>query len=129
MSAILEITRKCIAILNETISLCFSFLVARGGILEAEGTVEIKYRLRDITKTMHRLDPDCKIIKQRLAKADISQTDRASLEKELSDREETLIPMYRQVAVRFADLHDTANRMQEKGCIQVGGAVSDEVGM
>ena len=29
------------------------------------------------------------------------------------------MPMYHQVAVMFADLHDTAGRMQEKGCINV----------
>lgn len=28
----------------------------RGGVLEAEGTVEIKYRRKDLLKTMRRLD-------------------------------------------------------------------------
>ncbi|NXT19294.1 ACAC carboxylase, partial [Syrrhaptes paradoxus] len=32
-------------------------------------------------------------------------------------REELLLPMYYQVAVCFADLHDTPGRMQEKGVI------------
>ncbi|NWZ94522.1 ACACB carboxylase, partial [Nesospiza acunhae] len=32
-------------------------------------------------------------------------------------REELLLPVYHQVAVRFADLHDTPGRMQEKGVI------------
>ncbi|KFP52393.1 Acetyl-CoA carboxylase 2, partial [Cathartes aura] len=32
-------------------------------------------------------------------------------------REELLLPMYYQVAVHFADLHDTPGRMQEKGVI------------
>ncbi|NXL28194.1 ACAC carboxylase, partial [Glaucidium brasilianum] len=32
-------------------------------------------------------------------------------------REELLLPMYYQVALRFADLHDTPGRMQEKGVI------------
>ncbi|NXC46043.1 ACACB carboxylase, partial [Penelope pileata] len=32
-------------------------------------------------------------------------------------REELLLPLYCQVAVRFADLHDTPGRMQEKGVI------------
>jgi len=30
--------------------------VSRGGVLEAEGTVEIKYRRKDLLKTMRRLD-------------------------------------------------------------------------
>lgn len=31
-------------------------LLTRGGVLEAEGTVEIKYRRKDLLKTMRRLD-------------------------------------------------------------------------
>ena len=41
---------------------------ARGGILEAEGTVEIKFREKELLATMQRLDPEC----ARLA-ADIKQ--------------------------------------------------------
>lgn len=33
------------------------FSVIRGGVLEAEGTVEIKFRRKDLLKTMKRLDP------------------------------------------------------------------------
>lgn len=35
------------------------------------------------------------------------------------EREEFLLPIYHQVAVQFADLHDTPGRMQEKGVITV----------
>ena len=31
---------------------------ARGGVLEPDGVVEIKFRQRDILKTMRRLDPE-----------------------------------------------------------------------
>lgn len=31
-------------------------LVSRGGVLEAEGTVEIKFRKKDLLKTMRRID-------------------------------------------------------------------------
>ena len=40
-------------------------------------------------------------------------------EKKIHEREQLLMPMYHQVAVHFADLHDTPERMQEKGVIQV----------
>ena len=30
---------------------------SRGGVLEPEGTVEIKFRRKDLVKTMERLDP------------------------------------------------------------------------
>lgn len=32
------------------------FLSSRGGVLEAEGTVEIKFRRKDLLKTMRRID-------------------------------------------------------------------------
>lgn len=32
-------------------------LVPRGGVLEPEGTVEIKFRRKDLVKTMRRVDP------------------------------------------------------------------------
>jgi hypothetical protein len=32
----------------------------RGGVLEPEGVVEVKYKIRDLIKTMDRLDPMCK---------------------------------------------------------------------
>lgn len=41
------------------------------------------------------------------------------IEKKILERENFLLPMYHQVSVHFADLHDTPERMLEKGCIQV----------
>ena len=42
-----------------------------------------------------------------------------ALTKQLNEREEALFPIYHTVAVTFADLHDRAGRMQEKGVISV----------
>ena len=33
---------------------------ARAGVLEPEGTVEIRFRQKDLIKTMHRCDVQCK---------------------------------------------------------------------
>lgn len=41
------------------------------------------------------------------------------IENKIRERENFLLPMYHQVSVHFADLHDTPERMLEKGCIQV----------
>lgn len=41
----------------------------------------------------------------------------------MKEREEFLIPIYHQVAVQFADLHDTPGRMQEKGVINVSAVL------
>lgn len=50
---------------------------------------------------------------------ELSPGDRKDLETKLKEREEFLIPIYHQVAMQFADLHDTPGRMQEKGAITV----------
>lgn len=43
--------------------------------------------------------------------------ERTEIEAQIRKREEILEPMYRQVAVHFADLHDTPERMLEKNTI------------
>lgn len=50
---------------------------------------------------------------------ELSAAERKELESKLKEREEFLLPIYHQVAVQFADLHDTPGRMQEKGVINV----------
>ncbi|XP_033978244.1 acetyl-CoA carboxylase isoform X1 [Trematomus bernacchii] len=92
---------------------------SRGGVLEAEGTVEIKFRRKDLLKTMTRLDSVYASLVEQLGKASPELSDKQSkeLESKLKAREEFLLPIYHQVAVQFADLHDTPGRMQEKGVI------------
>nr|DBA33810.1 TPA: hypothetical protein GDO54_001441 [Pyxicephalus adspersus] len=90
---------------------------SRGGVLEPEGTVEIKFRRKDLVKTMRRVDPVYIHLAERLGTPELSPSDCKELENKLKEREEFLIPIYHQVAVQFADLHDTPGRMQEKGVI------------
>uniref|UniRef100_A0A8C9FBW8 acetyl-CoA carboxylase n=1 Tax=Pavo cristatus TaxID=9049 RepID=A0A8C9FBW8_PAVCR len=90
---------------------------SRGGILEPEGTVEIKFRRKDLVKTMRRVDPVYMRLAERLGTPELSAADRKDLESKLKEREEFLTPIYHQVAMQFADLHDTPGRMQEKGAI------------
>ncbi|KAG8588869.1 hypothetical protein GDO81_006133 [Engystomops pustulosus] len=90
---------------------------SRGGVLEPEGTVEIKFRRKDLVKTMRRVDPIYIGLAERLGTPELSPADCKDLENKLKEREEFLIPIYHQVAVQFADLHDTPGRMQEKGVI------------
>ena len=110
---------------------------ARGGVLEPEGIVEIKFKKRDLLKTMHRLDPILRDLDEKLNKinqtrptgertSSISQTveqkkppEVIELEAKIAERENLLLPMYHQVSVHFADLHDTPERMLEKGTIHV----------
>ncbi|XP_005869738.1 PREDICTED: acetyl-CoA carboxylase 2 isoform X2 [Myotis brandtii] len=108
-------------VLDSTINpLCIEMYAdkeSRGGVLEPEGTVEIKFRKKDQIKAMRRIDPTYKKLVEQLGAADLSDKERKDLEGQLKAREELLLPIYHQVAVQFADLHDTPGRMLEKGVI------------
>merc|ERR1711994_66230 len=86
---------------------------ARGGVLEAEGLVSIKLRLREQRVMMDRLDPEMKDLQQQLS---TGSTD--TIKNKMKEREELLAPMYHTVAVHLVDLHDTPVRMKEKGVIR-----------
>lgn len=93
-------------------------------MLEPEGTVEIKFRFKDLQKAMHRCDAICQRLLAEIQSIDSSREGegerRLALQKELKAREEFLLPMYHSVAVQFVDMHDTSNgRMLEKNVIRV----------
>jgi len=90
---------------------------SRGGVLEPEGTVDIKFRMKDLSKAMDRVDTKCRSLREQISNPEITKQDRAKLEKEVRARQELLKPVYLQVAVMFADLHDRPQRMKEKGVI------------
>lgn len=90
---------------------------ARGGVLEPEGTVEIRFRAKDLARAMHRCDPVCKKILSDLANVGQDLDAKRVLETQLKERESQLMGMYHQTALYFADLHDKPARMLEKGVI------------
>lgn len=73
---------------------------ARGGVMEPEGIVSIKFRKNEISRLMDRLE----------GSVDISKTN--------PKLEESLSCVYRQIAVKYADLHDSTIRMCAKGVIR-----------
>lgn len=75
---------------------------ARAGVMEPEGIVAIKFRKREVTRLMANLE---------------------SAPPHGDDR--SLDGVYHQIAVKFADLHDTAERMQAKGVIRQTVTVRD----
>lgn len=87
--------------------------------MEPEGTVEIRFRKKDLIKAMHRIDVVCKDILNQLSSTQISSEQKKNLEKQLQQREQNLLPVYHQVALTFSDLHDTPRHMMDKGAIQV----------
>ena len=87
--------------------------------MEAEGTVEIKFKRRDVEKCIRRLDGETKQLVEQISNPELSETEQAECEAKLKKREDHLVPLYHSVAVMFADLHDTPGRMEEKGCVTV----------
>lgn len=62
---------------------------ARGGVLEPEGIVEIKFRKPDLTALMHRLDP---VIRN------IARSNKPGTAAAIKKREAELLPVYRQAS-------------------------------
>ncbi|KAJ2054343.1 acetyl-coenzyme-A carboxylase [Coemansia sp. S16] len=91
---------------------------SRGGVLEPEGIVEIKFRKPQMLACMERLDSQVRDLRLSLASPDLSPEQKAAVKRQLDAREKTLLPVYTQIAVQFADLHDRAGRMAAKGVIR-----------
>lgn len=105
--------------INEDKMTMFSDPDARGGILEPAGIVEIKFRLADRLKAMHRIDPQLKMLDAELESTDDTDTSaQEAIKDQISAREELLKPVYLQAATTFADLHDKTGRMKAKGVIK-----------
>lgn len=90
---------------------------ARAGVLEPEGLVGIKYKRDKLLETMARTDETYKSLKAQLDSATGSE-ESAAIKVQLSAREQLLMPVYQQVSIQFADLHDRAGRMKAKGTIR-----------
>lgn len=94
---------------------------SRAGVLEPEGMVGLKFRRDKLVSTMKRLDQTYSDLSTKIEKArrdGTSESDLADLQAQLADREDTLLPIYQQVSVQFADLHDRVGRMSAKGTIR-----------
>ena len=89
---------------------------ARGGVLEANGLASVKYRTKDLLKTMHRLDKTLIDLDKQLAEA--GESDAARIQESIKSRECALLPVYEQISVQFCELHDTPVRMEAVGVIR-----------
>ncbi|KAI9394985.1 hypothetical protein POPTR_005G169100v4 [Populus trichocarpa] len=93
---------------------------AKGNVLEPEGMIEIKFRTKDLLECMGRLDQQLINLKAKLqetrSSAPYGMVD--SLQQQIKTREKQLLPVYTQVATKFAELHDSSLRMEAKGVIR-----------
>lgn len=92
---------------------------ARGGVLEPEGIVGIKYRREKQLETMARLDDTYAQLKQQSLGKDLTAEQASTIKSKMTEREKLLAPVYQQIALQFADLHDRAGRMEAKGTIRM----------
>ncbi|KAM3354571.1 hypothetical protein ACQJBY_025337 [Aegilops geniculata] len=97
---------------------------ARGNVLEAPGLIEIKFKPNELEESMLRLDPElislnAKLLKETSASPSPWETAAAAetIRRSMAARRKQLMPIYTQVATRFAELHDTSARMAAKGVI------------
>jgi acetyl-CoA carboxylase/biotin carboxylase 1 len=91
---------------------------ARGGVLEPEGITGIKYKKDKQLETMARLDPVYHNLKKQLAENGLSKEETEAIKEQMTAREQQLLPIYAQISIQFADLHDRAGRMKAKGVIR-----------
>ncbi|QPG73096.1 acetyl-coenzyme-A carboxylase [Brettanomyces nanus] len=91
---------------------------SRAGVLEPAGLVGIKYKENKLVKTIDRLDDQCREWSLRLLSAELSEEEKTEVTEKLNARHAHLLPIYRQVSIQFADLHDRSGRMLAKGAIR-----------
>jgi acetyl-CoA carboxylase/biotin carboxylase 1 len=91
---------------------------SRAGVLEPEGIVGLKFRRDKILKTMARLDPVYASLNRSLQDKDLPEEEKKDLKVKLAAREKALAPIYQQITIQFADLHDRSGRMKAKGVIR-----------
>nr|POF07007.1 acetyl-coa carboxylase [Quercus suber] len=93
---------------------------ARGGVLEPEGIVGIKYRKDRQLDTMARLDPQYGELKSKSLEKGLTAAQQTEIKEQMTKREELLLPVYLQIALQYSDLHDRAGRMKAKDTIRMG---------
>ncbi|KAI1760675.1 acetyl-CoA carboxylase [Hypoxylon sp. FL1150] len=91
---------------------------SRAGVLEPEGIIGIKYKKEKQLETMARLDPTYASLKKQAADSTLSKEEHDVIKSRMVEREKALLPIYAQISIQFADLHDRAGRMKAKGTIR-----------
>ncbi|KAK3295325.1 acetyl-CoA carboxylase [Chaetomium fimeti] len=104
--------------INTTFMEMYADVEARGGVLEPEGIIGIKYKKDKQLETMARLDPLYSNLKKQMAREGLSKEEADDIKKQMTEREHQLLPVYAQISLQYADLHDRAGRMKAKGVIR-----------
>jgi acetyl-CoA carboxylase/biotin carboxylase 1 len=89
----------------------FADVESRGGILEPPAAAEIVFKNAQIIEMMHRTDDTLRTL-------DADKAGGKDVNALIKAREKLLMPVYRQVAVTYCDLHDRSGRMKGLGAIR-----------
>lgn len=92
---------------------------ARGGVLEPEGIVGIKFRKEKQLEVMARLDPTYGDLKAKILDKSLTPDQVQEIKSKMNEREKLLLPVYMQISLQYADLHDRAGRMMAKNTIRM----------
>jgi biotin carboxylase/acetyl-CoA carboxylase carboxyltransferase component/biotin carboxyl carrier protein len=103
--------------INARVMEMYAAPTARGGVLEPAGAVSIKFRPKDVKATAHRIDKQLAWLKQLNAAVPKGSSEAEQITSQIFAREELVSTVYQQVALKFASLHDTPQRMLAKGVI------------
>lgn len=96
----------------------YADMESRAGVLEPEGIIGIKYRKDKQLETMARMDPTYAALKKKVVDSSLSKEQLDEVKAKMTQREQQLLPIYAQISIQFADLHDRSGRMKAKGTIR-----------
>ncbi|CEF66294.1 Carboxyl transferase domain and Biotin/lipoyl attachment domain and Carbamoyl-phosphate synthetase large subunit-like, ATP-binding domain and Carbamoyl-phosphate synthase, large subunit, N-terminal domain and Biotin carboxylase, C-terminal domain and Single hybrid motif domain and Rudiment single hybrid motif domain and ATP-grasp fold domain and Acetyl-coenzyme A carboxyltransferase, N-terminal domain and Acetyl-coenzyme A carboxyltransferase, C-terminal domain and Biotin carboxylation domain and Acetyl-Co len=88
---------------------------SRGGILEPEGICKIKFRDNDLFSLMNKYDLKLKDLNKKFEEN--SSITNSQILDEIKKRKEFLKPIYKNVSIKFADMHDTTTRLMAQKAI------------
>ncbi|EPX74755.1 acetyl-CoA/biotin carboxylase [Schizosaccharomyces octosporus yFS286] len=91
---------------------------SRAGVLEPEGMVSIKFRREKLLSLMRRCDEQYAALQDKLNQKDLSPDELSTVKVQLMEREQKLMPIYQQISIHFADLHDRVDRMVAKKVVR-----------
>jgi len=110
------------SLINDRVIEMYSAEKAKANVLEPTATVGLKFRKRKLLSTMHRIDPQLIGLDTKLKKVEkLSPNDKNTINeirKEIENRERGLFPIYNKIALMYAQLHDTPQRMKDVGVIK-----------
>eukprot|EP01029_Cantina_marsupialis_P005679 TRINITY_DN1619_c0_g2_i2.p1 TRINITY_DN1619_c0_g2~~TRINITY_DN1619_c0_g2_i2.p1 ORF type:complete len:1268 (-),score=560.95 TRINITY_DN1619_c0_g2_i2:1218-5021(-) len=104
--------------INSEVMEMYADPTARGNVLEPAGATSIKFRQKDMVTAASRIDSELKRLNKEKTELAAEGKPLDEVNAAIKARIEKVLPLYKQIANQFADLHDTPGRMHAKECIR-----------